>query len=136
MNNIEKWVARIWSIVLAVISAWALFAMFLIEVASDPTFPEADKMHAMESTPPLQLYLIMGILQLGLFLSTTRFAKRLRASIVIGMVPSAVLLVIYSFAVLTGAGQISGTGFAVLIPVLVVSIFLYGSAFLRMRRIQ
>jgi hypothetical protein len=84
----------------------------------------------------LQLYLIMGFLQLGLFLSTTGLAKSMRASIVIGMVPAATLLVISLFAVLAGVAMISGVGLAVLIPVLVVSILLYASAFLRMRRIQ
>jgi hypothetical protein len=136
MNEFEKWFVRLWAIAFVIFSAWAVYAMSLSEVVSDPTFPEADKMAAMESTPPLQLYLIMGFLQLGLFLSTTGLAKSMRASIVIGMVPAATLLVISLFAVLAGVAMISGVGLAVLIPVLVVSILLYASAFLRMRRIQ
>jgi hypothetical protein len=136
MNEFEKWFVRLWAIAFVIFSAWAVYAMSLSEVVSDPTFPEADKMAAMESTPPLQLYLIMGFLQLGLFLSTTGLAKSMRASIVIGMVPAATLLVISLFAALAGVAKISGVGLAVLIPVLVVSILLYASAFLRMRRIQ
>jgi hypothetical protein len=136
MNEFEKWFVRLWAIAFVIFSAWAVYAMSLSEVVSDPTFPEADKMAAMESTPPLQLYLIMGFLQLGLFLSTTGLAKSMRASIVIGMVPAATLLVISLFGVLAGVAKISGVGLAVLIPILVVSILLYASAFLRMRRIQ
>jgi hypothetical protein len=136
MGNGNKWFVRLWAIAFVIFSAWALDAMSLSEVVSDPTFPEADKTAAMESMPPLQLYLIMGFLQLGLFLSTTELAKSIRASIVIGMVPAATLLVISLFAVLAGVAKINGVGLAVLIPILVISILLYASAFLRMRRTQ
>ena len=75
MGNGNKWFVRVWAIAFVIFSAWAVDAMSLSEVVSDPTFPDADKMDAMESMPPLQLYLIMGLLQLGLFLSTTRLAR-------------------------------------------------------------
>jgi hypothetical protein len=136
MKSIEKWFVRVWAIGLVVFSAWVLNAMLLGEIISDPTFPGADRTDSMKSAPSLTLYLIMGILQLGLFFSTTGYSKSLRTPIIIGMVPFATLLLISLFSVLGASAMISTIGLSVLLPVFFVSIFLYGSAFLRMHKLK